>query len=60
MRREIQYGSYRFQLKRRLGVATPFRLVLVIEGPDASPADVSNRVIKCLLEFDVSICCSPR
>jgi hypothetical protein len=59
MRREIQYGSYRFQLKSGLGVETPFRLVLVIEGPDASPA-VSNRAIKCLLEFDVSICCSPR
>jgi hypothetical protein len=56
MRREIQCGSYRFQLKRRLGVATPFWLVLVIDGPDASPADVSNRVIKRLLEFDVSIC----
>jgi hypothetical protein len=47
MRREIQYGRCRLQLERRLGVATPFRLVLVIEGPDARPADLSNRVIKC-------------
>ena len=30
MRREIQYGRCRFQLKRRLGVATPFRLAVRI------------------------------
>jgi hypothetical protein len=45
MRREIQYGRCRLQLKRRLGVATPFRLVLVIEGPDARPADLSTELL---------------